>query len=404
MKRIFIFILVVIIISAYSYCQNVNDLIRTAYDLVNNREYKKCLEVCNKALEINPNSGEVYFILGYVKSNMKKHKECIADYDQAIKLGFNSAWVYNNRGWEYFLINNFEAAEKDFNIAIEIDSTNVNAWINTCTLKTGKRDFKGALETINLAINSVKNNIALYLKRSTLYSFTKEYDLSEKDALKVLEIDSTNLDGYHALNALKLLKKDLNGSLTLLDSALNKFPSLYNLYKLRSKTKELMNNDLGAVLDLNYYIKINQNDDEAYYLRSTYKQKLKDFNASIIDINKAISLYPQGYYFSQRARIYSELSDTLNELYDLNKAIELSHSAWEYLERGRFYQKQKNYIEALDDFNTAIKLKSYDGYLYFERGHLKLTLEDKDGACNDFRKALEYGWNDAKYDLDKNCK
>jgi Flp pilus assembly protein TadD len=50
---------------------------------------------------------------------------------------------------------------------------------------------------------------------------------------------------------------------------------------------------------------------------------------------------------------------------------------------------------SLQDYNKAIELNPDDHTSYYNRGFAKLELGDTDGACFDWRKAIELGDEDA---------
>lgn len=92
------------------------------------------------------------------------------------------------------------------------------------------------------------------------------------------------------------------------------------------------------------------------YLRSKTLEDQGNVTGAIEQLNRAIELHPKfaPAYFS-RAHLYHSLDDPKRGLTDVNEAIHLSG-------------------------------ESYEGYTL--RGNLRITLEDLDGAIDDFTKAL----------------
>ena len=68
-----------------------------------------------------------------------------------------------------------------------------------------------------------------------------------------------------------------------------------------------------------------------------------------------------------------------------------SNDALTYLGRGMAYKAQENYSKAISDLNKAIEIDSNYGRAYHMRGDLKFHLEDKSGACQDWREVVELG-------------
>jgi hypothetical protein len=63
-----------------------------------------------------------------------------------------------------------------------------------------------------------------------------------------------------------------------------------------------------------------------------------------------------------------------------------------------------NNKEALLYLDTSIVYNSKRGINYMNRGEIKKKLNMSDGACEDFRKALELGEHSAVEYIQKNCK
>jgi TonB family protein len=62
-----------------------------------------------------------------------------------------------------------------------------------------------------------------------------------------------------------------------------------------------------------------------------------------------------------------------------------------------------NYQDALVQFNYAINVNPQDGASYFNRGATKLKLNDKEGACDDFKRAYLLGELDAMDGIKEAC-
>ena len=62
-----------------------------------------------------------------------------------------------------------------------------------------------------------------------------------------------------------------------------------------------------------------------------------------------------------------------------------------YLERGNILRRQRRYDEALADYATAMRLSPPFPEIHYNRGDLRLTLGDTDGALADFSYVLELG-------------
>ena len=117
----------------------------------------------------------------------------------------------------------------------------------------------------------------------------------------------------------------------------------------------------------------------------------------INDNMKVIELDPKNevaYRYLGLAK--QELNDFYNSIYDLSKAIQINPSdtkSYGAICLAKFMQE--NYLFALEDCSKAINLDptgGKDGYLYNYRANIYLKLSKKNNACEDFKKAIRYGF------------
>ena len=90
--------------------------------------------------------------------------------------------------------------------------------------------------------------------------------------------------------------------------------------------------------------------------------------------------------FSSFGQITEELVQTIDELYD----------------KGRNKMGNSDYYGALSDYTRVIEINPNDAVAYVNRGYCKMDLNDNVSACQDFRKAQEYGY-DASDLITKTC-
>lgn len=111
------------------------------------------------------------------------------------------------------------------------------------------------------------------------------------------------------------------------------------------------------------YIEQDQQNPLAYYQRGKAYFKIKDFNAALSDLNKAINLKPNEAHF--------------------------------YGERGLIHYMAKNTVEAIADFDEAVSIEPGNPFRYASRAFIKDGLSDLEGAKKDYQKALELDPEDA---------
>ena len=63
----------------------------------------------------------------------------------------------------------------------------------------------------------------------------------------------------------------------------------------------------------------------------------------------------------------------------------------------------KNHKEAIPDYDMAINADPKNPEIYYNRGISKMNVQDNNGGCEDFRKALELGYQPAEQMINIYC-
>lgn len=148
---------------------------------------------------------------------------------------------------------------------------------------------------------------------------------------------------------------------------------------------------------------------DAFYMKAVILRSMFECERAIEEIAYAIKLNPNvsDYYFV-RGHINEDCVGFEEAFADYNKAIELdSLNVGAYLGRAHMWG-ELGYFDyekrCLADYNKAIELNPYEGALYFNRGQLKESMGDMEGACKDWKRAVELGFGDLEqYSKRCNC-
>jgi tetratricopeptide (TPR) repeat protein len=150
----------------------------------------------------------------------------------------------------------------------------------------------------------------------------------------------------------------------------------------------------GSLADLNRTISLEPNYAKAYIGRGFLKEnKLNDPQGGLADLNRAISLDPNlaVAYYNRGTLKENKLNDPQGGLADLNRAISLDPNlAVAYYSRGVLKDQKLNDPQgSLADLNRAISLKPNYAKAYNNRGTLKENkLNDLQGSLADLNRAI----------------
>lgn len=149
-----------------------------------------------------------------------------------------------------------------------------------------------------------------------------------------------------------------------------------------------------------------QNAD-SFYNKAEIKSNTGNYQAAIVLYTRAIKVNPKftrAYY--KRAFAHSMLKDYAAAVKDYSAVISKNPKhTWSYISRGSSYNKLKKYDLAVTDFDKALEIDPTNQEAYNNRGWAKLGLDDKKGACKDWKKSKKLGNGEAKIILENNhCK
>ncbi|MFN8238767.1 MAG: tetratricopeptide repeat protein [Chitinophagales bacterium] len=144
---------------------------------------------------------------------------------------------------------------------------------------------------------------------------------------------------------------------------------------------------------------------EKYKKSGILKTEVEDFKGAVEDMTIALNLNPEvvSLYFYRGHSNY-KLNRYNEAISDFTKAIERQPNGIYYNSRGIAKDASGDYYGALKDFNKAIEMVPGDAEFYYYRGITKRHLNDKKGACLDWKISDESGYDDALEQLNKYCK
>lgn len=200
------------------------------------------------------------------------------------------------------------------------------------------------------------------------------------------------------------LKKILNNKNTTVKE-LNITNGAY-YYQLQSALKFDLKDYSGALNDINKSIELNPKLFMSYYNRAIYNLKLNDLQDSTNDCNKSLEIIPnfaQAYYI--KGLIQMKLKNNKDAIVNLNKSIDIdSDYAQAYNMRGIVKANLNDFKGAIKDLDISIKIEPTNSSFFIGRGGFKFFCSSKIEACEDFKKAKEFGHKDAQKFIDKFCK
>jgi tetratricopeptide (TPR) repeat protein len=161
-----------------------------------NGEYQLALEYYLSASKINSKNPATYVNIGNIYAMMGDSKLAIDNYSKALVLDTTDGVAYYNRANEKMLTGDFVGAVEDYQNSLLIDSTNISTLFILAEAKTKINDLAGALNNysaiIKLDSSSAKayylrgvSEINLKMNNKACYDFKKAGELGYFDAYEM---------------------------------------------------------------------------------------------------------------------------------------------------------------------------------------------------------------------------
>jgi tetratricopeptide (TPR) repeat protein len=191
----------------------VDDLIASAISKERKGDYRGMLADMNRAIAIDSQQAQLYFIRGVAKHWLKDKKGALADYNRAIQLDPKDGNAYIWRGYLKFFTDDKQGAFADHNRAIQLDPNNSLFYLARGDLKSFT-DKQGALVDLNRAIQLNPNNFLFYVARGAVKSFLKDNQGTLADFNRAIQLNPNYAKTYMLRSNLKFLDfKDLAGAI-----------------------------------------------------------------------------------------------------------------------------------------------------------------------------------------------
>lgn len=318
--KYYILVLITVINVNTIFCQ-ANKLYRQATKTDNLVEK---IDLLTQVITLEPDNLDAYFYRALAKNDIGDFSGAVVDYSKIILLK-PDADTYYNRGNSRYSLKNYIEAKEDYQKAYELDSNFLDALFSLAHTKYDLADYEGSIKDITKLINLVPTETKAYYLRALAYTALEKYTFALNDySLAILA--SSNAESYYKRGAF------------LLD---------INYYE-------------KANLDLSISLKLDENNNFAYFFRGTsfmflgnYPNAVKDFNDALkfdaLDFDALLGL----------ALTYYKANDTKNAKLYFEKAANIispqgDHNNIETFSSTYWYQNQ--YFFFNENFNALANL------------------------------------------------
>jgi tetratricopeptide (TPR) repeat protein len=385
--------------------------------LMNIEKYNESKSFLNKGILYEYKFKEEVSVCYAVRAKLNQiygeKENVISDYTKAIELcQEGKSDLYNDRGIFYQdSLQNYDMALHDFNLAIKYDSLSWNAFHNKGRLFFLKKNYLDAQKNLLKALEIDQTNILSLNLLGLIYKELKQFQLSIFQYSEGIKHEKSNpkfasycylnrADLYILLGKYKDALSDISQAIDLSEKEDKVYAYIQRAYLF---IDQLKNYNL-ALNDFNSAIKISPNQSDLYYDRSNlYFENIKNFEKAIEDLVVFLKYEPNNIdALNQIGLIYEEMNKIEDAIYYYQKGInskELNSNskAYCFANLGRLNSNIGNFKDALYFYDKAIEISdtTFKAEFYSERGLLyEEDLKDFDKALVDYSLAIAFNPRD----------
>ncbi len=334
----------------------------------------------DEALKINKYDFNSLFIKGGILLSHEEYKEAEAIYDRAITVNPKNAGAFVNRALSRYHQDNLRGAMNDYDYAIQLDPRNFSGHYNRGLLLAYVGEDNKAIEDFDFIIRIDPNDMMAIFNRGELLLQTGQYRDAIKDYTTVINKYPDFLYGYQQRAKAKRKMGDTRGAdkdelYVIQEQLAHKYG--YVAHKKKKKPTETRKQSEDDKID--DYDKLVEDDTETKTYDNPYRGKVQNRNVD-----------------ATLLRTIGEASRTFNELHD-TQATKLFDEAYGDAQTG-------NVQNAIDKLTKAIELNDTFAEAYYNRGLLRLLINENTLAIQDLSKAGELGIVGAYNIIKKNQK
>ena len=144
------------------------DYLRMGLQMQQQEDYGEAILYYDRAIEINPQSANVYFGRAVAKHLLSQYQEALSDFNKGIEIDPKDPNAYFYRGATRLVLKKYQEAITDFNQALELDMKHANAYLHRGVAKIELAHNKEAIDDFDKTIEINSQDADAYLHRGVV--------------------------------------------------------------------------------------------------------------------------------------------------------------------------------------------------------------------------------------------
>ena len=317
-----------ILTSLNTQAQNPKRFFKAGEDFILAGNYQDAVEQLTKAINLQPDYDKAYLARADAYEKLGMIRDAAEDYDRAATFLDKKQEVFFEAGRLYYELGDYDKAIDRLDKSISLKRNYVEPYQVKANVLIAQERYEEALEVAHNALTLKENTYNFYIHG------TVNRKMGNLEAAEADFINAVSEDHQHV-------------------------PSLLALADVRLK---LGKTDF-ALQQANRAIQFDNENQEAYVIRSKIYVRKLDYPNAIDDVSKAILLNPDdtGMYYL-RGCFYQDFTQHANAVNDFTKVLMLQPDNADALyKRAWSYEQVGNYRDAIKDYEKLVSLSEFDG-------------------------------------------
>ncbi len=262
-----------------------------AENLMQDGKDAQAIVILNAYLKTHANDARAFVDRGDAYEDLNKHAEAIADYTSAIAINPEYAYAYASRCQSHEMLDDHKLALADCDKAIELDANSAYAHRQRAWAKLGLNDVVGANADADEAVKLAGDNALSYGIQCRARWFAQKYDEAATACATALQLDPKNYQGQFYSGRLALHAQDWKTAESFFSKILAEDDTDVGATYWRAIARRHLQENEGALSDINAYVKANPDDGDGYMVRARIDYQLHDLAAAKADGTTALKHY-----------------------------------------------------------------------------------------------------------------
>lgn len=357
--------------SAYAFVCSALNLFRDNYELNFLKadildelgRYEEADAQYDRVLAMNDKDCNAYNNKSYILNKLKKYNEALEYADKALELDSSIAHAYKNRAEALLGLNYYEECLRACEQALNIYQFLTEVYIIKMKALTGMKLYSEALETCSKAEELHIDDSRLNYEKARALMFLQRYDEAIHFYDLSVQSGEKNADYYYNTGLCYYFGQYYKDASERFDKVIQCDSLRGDAYFYKAKSLIALSRAREAILIINEAIKLNMKDlDNFYALKGSIMWSMHDYNETIEQYKKAISIYPDyAHYYYSIGRALNELKRYTEAVDYFLKSVKLDpDSADCYVDMSFAYYNMKKFYDCIDNCNRAIKINNKD--------------------------------------------